>query len=64
MGFGGLCQAFGQACRQCQLLKRLKHIESLFYIEIKIEITIGIESAGIIVVFDFDSDDLYWQRIP
>jgi len=41
----------------------LKPIDSLVFIEIEIEIEIGIgiESAGIIVVYDFgsDYDDLY-----
>jgi hypothetical protein len=49
----------------------LKHIESLFYIKIAIEIEIaieiGIEAAGIIAVYDFDCDsdfdDSYRQTI-
>jgi hypothetical protein len=51
---------------QCHLLKRLKPIESL----IGVEIEIGIESAGIIDVYDFDFDsdfdsgDLFRHRIP
>jgi hypothetical protein len=48
----------------------LKHIESLFCIEIEIGIEIGIEPAGIIDFFDFDfdsdfdCDDSYRQMIP
>jgi histidinol phosphatase-like PHP family hydrolase len=48
----------------------LKHIESLFCIEIEIGIEIGIEPAGIIDFYDFDFDsdfdgaDLCRQRFP
>ena len=59
-----------QPKRQCRKRKRLKHIESLFCIEIEIAIEIGIEPAGIIYFYefnfdgDFDFDDLNRQRFP